>query len=124
MSNPITAGSSLALNATGVNVSLSQQNISLAQIGSKFLQMEQLVPTTSGGTAIPVSNLANIGLISIQNLDPTNYCDILTAVSGTAFARMLPGDPPFLFRWTPAVTAPALLAHTASVSVQILCLEN
>ena len=126
MSNPITAGASLSLNAAGVNVSLSQQNISVAQTGSKYLEQIILTATTAGGTVIPVSGLANLGLCLIQNLDPTNYVDILTAVtgsSGVAFARLLPGDPPFLFRFTPAVTAPALLAHTAGCLCQLLILE-
>jgi hypothetical protein len=127
MSNPITAGASLSLNAAGVNVSLSQQNISVPQTGSKYSELIFSAPTTSGGTVIPVSSLANVGLCLIQNLDPTNYCDILsglTGSSGVAFARLLPGDPPFLFRFTPAVTAPAVLAHTAPTLLQILMLEN
>ena len=126
MSNPITAGASLSLNAAGVNVSLSQQNISVAQTGSKYSEQIILTATTSGGTVIPVSGLANLGFCLIQNLDPTNYVDIMTGLagsSGVAFARLLPGDPPFLFRFTPAVTAPALLAHTAGCLCQLLILE-
>ena len=126
MSNPITAGASLSLNAAGVNVSLSQQNISVAQTGSKYSEQIILTATTSGGTVIPVSGLANLGFCLIQNLDPTNYVDIMTGLagsSGVAFARLLPGAPPFLFRFTPAVTAPALLAHTAGCLCQLLILE-
>jgi hypothetical protein len=126
MSNPITAGASLSLNAAGVNVSLSQQNISVAQTGSKYSELIMAVPVTAGGTVIPVSSLANVGLCLIQNLDPTNYVTLMTGTtgaSGIAFARLLPGDPPFLFRFDPSVTAPALLAHTAIAACQILLLE-
>jgi hypothetical protein len=70
-----------------------------------------------------VAALSNLGLSCFINLDPVNYVDLLSAVSGTAIIRILAGDPPFLFRFTPAITAPAMLAHTASVLVQVLILE-
>ena len=127
MSNIITAGAALALSGVGVNVSASQQNISVAQTGNKYVEQIVLTSTTAGGTAIPVSNLANLGFMLIQNLDTLNYVDVMTGTTGAggvAFARLMPGDPPFLFRWTAGITAPALLAHGAAALVSILMMEN
>jgi hypothetical protein len=124
---PISALATLAYNnGAGINVQLPMTSglISVALSGSNFLEDAMSVPTTAGGTAIPVSLLSSLGLTCIVNLDPVNYIDILSAVSGTAFARLLPGDPPFLFRWNPGITAPALLAHTAICVAQFLIIEN
>ena len=38
--------------------------------------------------------------------------------------KLLPGDPPFLFRFDPAITAPAAKAHTATCLMQYMILEN
>jgi hypothetical protein len=122
MSLPIQLTAQLALTESGVSVQLGASGVYVAIAGSKYAQQVMSVPTTSGGTAIPVSSLANVGYALFINLDPTNYCDILTAASGTAFARLLPGDV-HLFRFTPAITAPALLAHTAACQVEMLLLE-
>lgn len=125
-SQPIQLTAILNLTETGVTTGLQVSGLYVALSGSKYSQFVMNVPTTSGGTTIPLSNLSNIGYCEFQNLDVTNYVDVLTAVtgsSGVAFARLLPGDA-HLFRFTPAVTAPALLAHTATVNVQLLCIEN
>jgi hypothetical protein len=120
---PIQLTAILTLSETGITTGLSVPGLYVALSGSKYSQQVMAVPTTSGGTAIPVSSLANLGYTEIQNLDPTNYCDILTAVSGTAFIRLQPGDVA-LFRFNPAITAPAALAHTAPTNLQFLIIEN
>jgi hypothetical protein len=125
-SQPIQLTAILNLTETGITTGLSVSGLYVPLTGSKYSQFVMAVPTTSGGTSIPLSSLANIGYCEFVNLDPTNYVDVLTAVtgsSGVAFARLMPGDA-HLFRFTPAVTAPAMLAHTASVNVQLLCIEN
>src|ERR1035438_3031681 len=81
------------------------------------------VPTTSGGTAIPVSALANLGYAMFVNMDPTNYVQLLSAASGTVLIKLLPGDVA-LFRFDGGITAAALLAHTAACNVQFVILEN
>ena len=60
----------------------------------------------------------------LPNLDPTNYIEIYNSTSGTTIMKLLPGDPPFLFRFDPAITAPAAKAHTATCLMQYMILEN
>ena len=123
--NPIQVTGILALMASGINVNLSVQGLSVAQSGTKYCQGVQAVPTTSGGTAIPcLTSLANLGYAMFVNLDQTNYVDIYTAVSGSSIIRLLPNDIAGPFRFSPTVTAPAALAHTATVNLQYLVLEN
>jgi hypothetical protein len=112
--NYLNSPMSANLNVGGLYVAIS---------GSHYTQGSMTATTTAGGLALPVANLANLGWYMIVNNDPTNYVDILTAVSGTAFTRLLPGD--FTMgRFNPAITAPAVLAHTASLQISYLILEN
>jgi hypothetical protein len=124
--DPITFLAQLAYNnGAGINVTLPQISapVSTTITGVNFTENTMTVPTTSTGTAIPLGGLGNLGLAMFINLDPTNYVEIMTAVSGTKIIKMLPGDYA-LFRFDPSITAPAAIAHTAAVQLQYLILEN
>src|SRR5206468_1606170 len=58
--------------------------------GKQYVEGTMSVPTTAGGTAIPVSNLANLGWAIFKNNDATNYVELISAVSGTKFAKLAP----------------------------------
>ena len=78
------------------------------------------VPTTSGGVAIPLGGIAAPRYLFVQNLDATNYVSILTAVSGTEIARLLPGatgGDAIMIPLAPGITAPAWVAHTSACNV-------
>jgi hypothetical protein len=90
--------------------------------GSNKLHETMTVPTTSGGTAIPLGGLSTLGWYSIKNNDPTNYVQLMTAVSGTVINQCPPRGQ--ITGYFPAsITAPALIAHTAGCSVEMLILE-
>lgn len=124
MSQPIQLTAQLSLTETNVNTALSVAGLYVAQSGVRYTQNIQSVPTTAGGTAIPLGGLGSgtLGYAMFVNLDATNYVDILSAVSGTALIRLLPGETA-LFRFTAGITAPAMLAHTGAVAVQYLICE-
>jgi hypothetical protein len=125
MSNPIQVLAQLSLTESGVNISLPTISapISVAFSGSRYTQNVMSVPTTSGGTAIPLGNLGNLGLAMFINLDPTNPVTLMTAVSGTNIIKLLPGDYA-LFRFAAAVTAPAAISATSPCLLEYLILEN
>lgn len=126
MANEILASGSLSYTnvAKGIsNLSLTEQPSYFTITGYEAQSSTMNVPTTAGGTAIPLGSVGTIGWCFFKNLDPTNYLDILTAASGTAFLRLLPGEFA-ICRLTPAITAPAALAHTAATLLQYLILEN
>ena len=118
MANEITISASLAVAKGNLaSEALAVSAIKATLTGKQVVKATQTVPTTAGGTAIGLAGLGSVGWVFIKNMDATNYVDIMTAVSGTAFARLLPGEI-CLLRLTPAITAPAALAHTAAVDIE------
>lgn len=130
MANEITVAAYLqyinnAQNIPQVNYPFTNaiKNISIA--GKNYAIGTKLFPTTAGGTAIPLGGVSTSGGWGIfQNLDPTNYAQLLTAVGGTVFARLTASDPPIVLRLDDSVSAPAILANTASVVCAYMILEK
>jgi hypothetical protein len=122
---PVTVSASIAyMNplASIQNQALSVPNKRITIQGKHFVAATMSVPTTAGGTPIPIGVLASLGWAMLVNNDPTNYVDVMTAVGGIDFAQLLPGEP-LLIRFGSGVTAPALLANTAACDVEFLILE-
>lgn len=93
--------------------------------GSRIAKSIMTIPTTAGGTAIDIGAIGAgvMGMAMFRNNDTTNYIQLLTAVSGTVFAQIGPGECAF-FRFPSTITAPAALANTASCQLQYLIVEN
>jgi len=101
------------------SLNLAQRNFSVA--GSEFMQGSQTIPTTAGGTALNLGNVTNPGFTVIKNLDPTNYIQVMSAVSGDILHKILPGMA-VAFYFDASHTAPAVIAHTASCQIEyIVC---
>jgi hypothetical protein len=129
MSQEITIASYLqyanaAVNVSQVNYPQSNATKTVTINGKNYQYSTKSYPTTAGGTAIPLGGVGTLGWAIFQNLDPTNYAQLLSAVSGTVFARLIPLEPPIVFRFDSGITAPAILANTAAVIVASLILEN
>lgn len=126
MANEITVTGSLQYANPAQNIAqvgLSIFNTLFSITGKNYVYGTMSVPTASGGTAIPVSNLSNLGWAMLKNNDPTNYVQILSAVSGTVFLRIPPSGIA-LFYFDSSVTAPAAQAHTSTVLLEYLILEQ
>ena len=75
----------------------------------QYNQGDMQVPTTSGGTAIPLGALPSLGYVHLVNTDQNNWIHILNAVSGaTILAQLPPKGGRALFYL--GVAAPAALA--------------
>ena len=125
MANEITISGSLQYANPARNISnkaLSVSNVKATITGYNYTSGTMTVPTTAGGTAIPLASLTSVGWAIFKNNDATNYVEIMTAVSGSKFAQILPGECTLL-RFSPSVTAPAAIAHTASIELEFLILE-
>jgi len=101
---------------------LAVSNLSISVSGKNYVEGTMAVPTTAGGTVIPLGSLTGLGWGIFWNHDGTNYVDILPATSGVSIVRMLPGEPA-VFRFGSGITAPAALAHTAVVLMEYLIIE-
>ncbi|MGD0013110.1 MAG: hypothetical protein ABSD56_01605 [Bryobacteraceae bacterium] len=129
MANEINVTASLAYsNATAsiLGKLLAWLNKPFTISGVNLVVATFSVPTVSGGgpAALPgLDVLTTVGWAAFVNHDPTNYVDLMTAVAGVAFARLLPGECA-VFRLPAAMVAPAALAHTADCLIEYLILEN
>lgn len=127
MANEITVGASLAY----ANAAISIDSIVLAIKspgtfninGIKFVKNMMSVPTTAGGTAIPLGSVGTLGWACFKNLDTVHFVEIFNAVSGTKMLRLNAGEC-FPFRFSQSVTAPAAIADTSAVNMEYLILEN
>src|ERR1700674_1597966 len=107
MAGEITLSASLSFAKGQVGIrtlSVANVKVNVAGANSKWSQMT--VPTTAGGTAIPVDELASIGQYMFKNDDLTNSVDIMTAVSGTHICTV-PANDVALGYFPSGVTAPA-----------------
>jgi hypothetical protein len=124
MANEITVTGSLGYTNSAVSVaaqSLSISGSTFTIVGTRYAEGLFSVPTTVNGTALPIP-AGTLGWCLIKNNDATNYVELMTAVSGTVFAKIAPGEVA-LFRFPANVTAPAAIANTAAVKIQYLILE-
>ncbi len=120
MANEITTTTSFVYTKNSITAQDSGSNV-LSSVAGNGLNANNSfsVPTTAGGVVIPLGNVTSPGgFLWIVNTDGTNYVQLLTAVSGTEFARLLPGDPPLWIRLAPGLTAPAVQAHTGACIIR------
>jgi len=124
--NEITSSASLSYTnaAKGIaTTALSSPPSFFTVTGYNVVNSTMSVPTTAGGTVIPLGSVGTLGWAYFKNLDATNYVEIQTATSGTKFIKLLPHE--FcMFRFATTITAPAALANTSAVLMQYMIIEN
>lgn len=126
MANEITIVASLAYADSSIFI--AQLLLSIASPGTftigtpRAVQNVMSVPTTAGGTAIPLGSVATPGWAAFKNNDVTNYIELLTATSGTKFAKLPPKGIALLYIPS-SVTAPAALANTGACLMEYLILN-
>lgn len=109
--------------ATLLQIGGSTNNAQFSISGKNFVYATKSFSTSAGGTAIPLGAVGTLGWAAVKNNDAANFIQVLTAVSGTTFLRVNAGEMA-LFRFDQSVTAPAILANTASVLTEYMILEN
>jgi len=130
MANEISVTSALTytntangIAATTLQIGGASNNALFNISGKNFVYATKSFTTGAGGTAIPLGAVGTLGWVAIKNNDAANYIQVLTAVSGTVFLRINAGEMAS-FRFDQGVTAPAILANTASVLTEYMILEN
>lgn len=127
MANEITVTAELSYTNTSVNIATQDLAVTspgtFTIIGQKFVLNTFSVPTTAGGTILPLGSIGTLGWAMVKNNDAVNYVEILVTTSGTAIIKLKAGECA-LFRFGSGVTAPAALANTGAVVVQYMFIEN
>jgi hypothetical protein len=124
MSNQLVLNASLAFAGNNITVAENVSNLQVVVTGNGLNSLTTFTATTSA-VAVPLgSSTVAGGWLYLKNNDPTNYVQVLTAASsGTAFARLYPGE--FcLFRLDAGITGPAVAAHTAGCSITVCIFDN
>lgn len=112
MANELTLSASLGYLKNAVTVAESVSSLH-ATVTGNGLNSLTAYSAPIADTAIPLGSVtAPGGWLFILNTDITNFVTVKTAVAGTAFAVLKPGE--FcLLRLATGITAPSMQANTA-----------
>ena len=103
--------------------SLTQQ-LSLTQNAPGESAGVMSVPTTAGGTVLPVGSVTTSGFVTLTNLDANNYVQYGPTSAGAIVVcgKLKPGETA-VFRLDPSATL-RLLANAAAVNVQFKLFQD
>jgi hypothetical protein len=91
------------------------------QTGSAVASGIQSVTTSAAAIDIGALGAGALGRFAVKNLDGTNNLTVLSAIAGTAFLTLLPGEMA-QGRFASAVTAPAVSASAGTVLMEyVIC---
>lgn len=121
--NGLTLNASLAYSGNNATVNTNVVNLVALVSGNGLNSLSSVTVPTSAG-AIPLGSVtAAGGWLFVRNNDATNYMQVITATSGTPFARLLPGE--FcLLRLDSGLTAPFWKANVATVQATLAIFDN
>lgn len=102
----------------GVQAAMQLTDVSVSPTDKGVFHFSQQYGTTE--TALVSGGIANIGLFMLQNLDPTNYVEVLASSGGTVIGKMLPGECYGPIRRGSGLTNPYLKANTATCKIEAL----
>lgn len=123
MALTLTLATSLAYAGNNVTVADAVTVLSVTVNGPGLLSLST-VPVPTSAAAIPLGSItAPGGWLYVKNTDATNYMTLITATSGTPFARIYPGEFAH-FRIDAGLTAPFWKANTATVQAVIAFFDN
>lgn len=121
MANELTINASLVYSDTeGTKAALSLVD-KVVNVTTKLVAgIKQNVGTSE--EALKLGDLSSLGFVLLINRDLTNYIELKTATSGTVIAKMFPGEC-CMFRFGSGITAPFVVANTATCQMDILLIN-
>jgi hypothetical protein len=124
MANEISASLSLSFTKNGITETVNIVTTKFTMNGNNYEHFTMNVPMSGGGTAIPKSSISTIGWVAFKNLDGSgNLVQIMNQVGGSALIQVNAGE--FgMVRFASGAPAPAALAITSSVLVDMFLIEN
>lgn len=120
MANEISATPGISVTPSGgatMTRGGSTITISLVDSAQRYVAGIQTVGTSEEALNLGEVAGTTLGWAWFKNLDATNFVSIKTATSGTIFAKLKAGEA-CMFRFGSGVTAPYVIADTASVRLE------
>ncbi len=109
-------------NVTSESFGVAAQLVSQTTGSPKFI--EGRLSVTTSEVAIPLSPLTGtLGYAIFQNLDAANFVELRVSTGSTKFAKLKAGEF-MVFRFGSGVTAPYIIADTATVLVRYRIYET
>lgn len=122
MAGEITITTRLSYTNGPRSISWSPASASVDQSGTDFTWKTQAIGTSPEAIALGEVASGAGAVMMIQNLDATNFVTVGYDDSGLkGFVKLMPGDPPFIFRCSQA--APYAQADTDTCQIQYAILE-
>lgn len=121
MANEITVAALLSFAKGVLSDTMQKTATTFDMTGVPYERRTMSVPTTAGGTALPLGDVTTPGYCFIRNTDPTNYITVKPAAAGVDTIKIKAGEFA-VFRF--AAAAPAVLANTAACVIEYLLLQD
>lgn len=121
MANEITLTAGLSIIKNGASVSGAISGLRISQTGNNSIGNIQNVGTTT--EQLSFGDVTTPGYLFVKNLDATNFVLVslaTPAISGTSFAKLLPGE---AFVIPTRQTTVYAIADTAACDVLVVALE-
>lgn len=121
MANELTITASMSF--TKGNVAATARSVSALGVtvsGSRLMHHVQAVGTSE--EAMVLGEVTSLGYCWMKNLDDTNFVTLKTGTGGTVVIKLKAGEVA-LFRFGSGITAPYLIADTASCNLEYLLIE-
>lgn len=122
MANELTVSVAMRFEKSSVIADIAYGSLQFTVSGSRYIEHVQNVGTSEEALRLPESG-ATLGWCLLFNMDATNYVEVYTATSGTAFAKLKAGEPA-VFRFGSGVTAPFIKANSSACNVRVLIIED
>lgn len=121
MANELTINASIAYD-DGTSVDgLDIVDFKVTLTSQKFAHIIQSVGTSE--EAMILGEVTSLGFCIFKNLDPTNYVEVRTGTGGTKIVLVSAGSVA-MFAFGSGITAPFLIANTATCRVEYLLISQ
>lgn len=124
MANELSISVSLTYDdGDGYPITLSKSGVQVSVGTAKFIHQKNKAIGVSE-EALDLGEVTSPGLAIFINKSALYYIDLKVATSGAIFARLKPGDPPFILRLGGGAQAPYAVAENAAATLEYLLVNS
>ena len=116
MANELTVTASILDNLVSQAIGVTALNVSQSANPPRSVRSRQVVTLSEAALALGVLTGATLGWCVIINLDAVNFMEVRVGTGSTKFCKIKAGEVA-CFRFGSGITAPYVIADTASVEI-------